>query len=217
MTEINQVLESLRKEYASQVLLEESANPNPFKQFEIWMNDVIESELDHLNAMTLSTVSKDGFPSSRVVLLKSFDEEGFVFYTNYSSQKGLELIANPKASLNFFWSELERQVRIQGSVVKTSVKDSDDYFTVRPRESQIGAWASEQSTKLNDRNTLDERVKEIQKKYEWKSIPRPPHWGGFIVKPIQFEFWQGRPSRLHDRLVYTKNNSENWTIKRLSP
>ena len=217
MSKINEVLESLRKDYASRILLEESVLADPFKQFEVWMNDVIESELEHLNAMTLSTVSKDGFPSSRVVLLKCFDEGGFIFYTNYNSEKGAELIETPKASINFFWGELERQVRIQGTVIKTSVKDSDDYFAVRPRESQIGAWASQQSSKLISRESLEERVKELQKQYEGKVIPRPPYWGGFIVQPFHFEFWQGRPSRLHDRIVYTKKNSETWAIERLSP
>jgi pyridoxamine 5'-phosphate oxidase len=217
MSDINEVLENMRKDYASHVLLEESADPNPFKQFEKWMNEVINGELNYLNAMTLSTVAKDGFPSSRVVLLKSFDENGFIFYTNYNSKKGTELIDNPKASLNFFWHEFERQVQIKGTVEKTSEKDSDEYFAIRPRESQIGTWASNQSSKLESRNYLDERVIEFQKQFEGKEIPRPPYWGGFIVKPFYFEFWQGRPNRLHDRLAYTKENSETWKIERLSP
>ncbi len=217
MSEINKVLESIRKDYSSQTLLEEAVNPNPFLQFEAWMEDVVKSELYNLNPMTLSTISKNGFPSSRIVLLKSFDENGFVFYTNYQSKKGIELTEHPKASLNFFWHELERQVRIEGEVEKTSDKDSDEYFAIRPRESQIGAWASAQSAKLDSRNALDSRVEELQKQFEGRIIPRPPHWGGFILKPVYFEFWQGRPNRLHDRLTYTKQNSETWLIERLSP
>jgi pyridoxamine 5'-phosphate oxidase len=217
MSEINKVLANMRKDYASHALLEESADPNPFKQFKQWMDEVIKGELNYLNAMTLSTVSKDGFPSSRVVLLKSFDENGFTFYTNYESKKGIELDFNPKASLNFFWQEYERQVRLVGTVVRTSEKDSDEYFSIRPHESQIGTWASHQSSILESRNSLDERVIEFQKQFEGKVIPRPPYWGGFIVKPIYFEFWQGRPNRLHDRLSYTKEKSETWKIERLSP
>jgi pyridoxamine 5'-phosphate oxidase len=217
MSDTNDVLGNLRKDYASQVLLEDNIDANPIMQFDIWMNDAISVEIDHLNAMTLSTVSKDGFPSSRVVLLKSFDKDGFKFYTNYQSRKGVELIENPNAALNFFWKELERQIIIIGTVERTDEKDSDEYFAVRPRESQIGAWASQQSSIIESRNTLDDKVLKLQKQFEGKAIPRPPYWGGFILKPFYIEFWQGRPNRLHDRLAYTKKNSETWKIERLSP
>ncbi len=214
---INKIIENLRKEYSAEILLEENAHCNPFVQFEKWMNEAIEAELFDPNAMTLSTATKEGKPSCRIVLLKGFDENGFTFFTNYNSRKGMQLIENPFASLNFFWHDLEKQIRIEGVVEKISEKLSDEYFSIRPRESQIGALASDQSSKIASREELENNVKQLKIEYDDKTIPRPKHWGGFIVKPNYFEFWQGRPSRLHDRLIYEKDNSGIWKIERLSP
>jgi|ERR1035437_3239953 pyridoxamine 5'-phosphate oxidase len=217
MNKVSNVIQKLREDYSNEVLLEQSADLSPFKQFEKWMQQALDTKLKHANSMTLSTSSKDGYPSSRIVLLKSFDENGFVFFTNYESRKGTELIDNPNAALNFFWKELEKQVRIEGTVEKVSEKDSDDYFNIRPRESQIGTWASHQSSNLINRKRLDNKVKELTEEFGRNPIPRPPYWGGFILKPSYFEFWQGRPNRLHDRLGYLKNIPGNWRIERLSP
>ncbi len=207
----------LRTNYSLEQLEEKNINKNPFKQFELWMRIALERNLYEPNAMNLSTVSKKGKPSSRIVLLRGFDNRGFVFYTNYFSRKGIEMVSNPYAALTFFWAPLEKQVRIEGSVVKVSKATSDAYFKSRPRESQIGAWASHQSELIKSRSELDKTVENLTLKFEGKSIPRPPHWGGFCLIPDRIEFWQGRLNRLHDRILYEKKKGSNWKISRLSP
>jgi pyridoxamine 5'-phosphate oxidase len=217
MKEINDYITSLRKDYASRELRQDHVHPSPFYQFKKWMQDTINSNLPEANAMTLATASKDCRPTARIVLLRSFNESGFSFFTNYHSRKGQELISNPQAALNFFWSEIERQVRIEGTIKKLSEKESDEYFKTRPRESQLGAWASEQSKTLQDREELESQVIEFTEKFKDIAVPRPPHWGGFCLKPDYFEFWQGRANRLHDRIAYQLEDNGNWTIKRLAP
>jgi pyridoxamine 5'-phosphate oxidase len=195
---------------------ERDADPNPFRQFDKWFKEA-ESAVPILpNAMTLATATTDGTPSARVVLLKGFDERGFVFYTNYKSPKARELDYNPVASLCFYWSELGRQVRITGTVTKTTRDESESYFHTRPVESQLGAWASNQSEVISGRDVLETRMNELVGEYEGKQIPLPPFWGGYRLAPSVIEFWQSRPSRLHDRLRYTKGESE-WLIERLAP
>jgi len=208
---------SLRRNYNQEHLSEKTLSKNPFIQFETWMNSALEKNLEEPNAMHLSTVNKKNKPSSRIVLLRGFNKKGFVFYTNYLSQKGVELTSNPYAALTFFWAELERQVRIEGTVEKVSKALSNAYFKSRPRESQLGAWASHQSAVLKNREELEETMKNLTKKYEGKSIPRPNYWGGFCLKPERIEFWQGRPNRLHDRILYQKTKGNKWAISRLSP
>lgn len=195
-------------------LTEKEADKNPFKQFDVWFKDTAQQPLP--NAMVLSTVHK-GVPSARTVLLKDFDNRGFTFFTNYGSRKARELQENPNASLLFHWPLLERQVRIVGKVMKVSRAESAAYFKTRPRESQLGAWASDQSSAIKSRTELEEKMAVLKKKYESKPIPLPPHWGGYRVVPTEFEFWQGREGRLHDRLVYTKNKKGKWTLVRLAP
>jgi pyridoxamine 5'-phosphate oxidase len=206
----------LRREYASRALDESQADQDPIRQFTQWFDEAANSQILDVNAMTLATVSADGEPAARIVLLKGFDENGFVFYTNYESAKGQALAAHPRASLLFFWRELERQVRITGSITKVSRGESEEYFHSRPFESQIGAWASAQSTTLPSRVPLEERYAELAAKYAGKAVPLPPFWGGYRVAPERMEFWQGRKSRLHDRLLYTRNG-ETWARSRLSP
>ncbi|HEU4574841.1 MAG TPA: pyridoxamine 5'-phosphate oxidase [Chitinophagaceae bacterium] len=214
---MNKNIADIRRDYALQQLLETDVLPDPIKQFERWWNEAIESEIDEVNAMTLATASRDGIPSARIVLLKSFDERGFVFFTNYKSHKGGQLEENPYACLVFFWKELERQVRITGSVQKISAAESDTYFKSRPEGSRIGAWASPQSQPIENRRWLDDHYSRLEKEMAGMAIPRPPHWGGYLVKPLRIEFWQGRPSRLHDRLCYELHDSGEWTIERLAP
>lgn len=207
---------NLRNNYMLNELLENNVSQNPINQFTEWFNDALNSEMKEANAMVLSTVSS-GKPKARVVLLKGFDENGFVFFTNYNSHKGAELEGNNFAALTFFWDVLERQVRVEGEISKLSVKESEEYFWSRPRESQIGAWVSHQSETILGRETLDEKLEFYNQKFASETvIPKPPHWGGYVLKPESLEFWQGRPNRLHDRILYSLEN-ENWKIERLSP
>ena len=208
---------AIRKDYKLQSLDEKDVQPDPMKQFEKWWQDVLGSTIEEVNAMTLATANKNGRPSARIVLLKGFAKDGFIFFTNYESHKGSELLENPQASLVFFWKELERQVRIEGMAEKISGKESDAYFSSRPEGSKIGAWASPQSKVIASREIIEANVTATEKKFTGAEIQRPPHWGGYIIKPAVIEFWQGRPSRLHDRIQYSKQENGNWKIERLAP
>jgi pyridoxamine 5'-phosphate oxidase len=210
-------LADLRKDYTLQDLNETDVAPNPFIQFQKWFDEALLAQLLEPNAMTVATATTDGKPSARMVLLKDFDERGFVFFTNYNSHKGQELAENPQAALVFWWAELERQVRICGRVEKVSENDSDRYFQSRPFNSRLGAWASNQSEVIESRIILEQRLQELKAKYENQDIPRPPYWGGLRVIPTEIEFWQGRSSRLHDRILYTRLDDGDWKIQRLSP
>lgn len=207
----------LRQEYTRYGLRESDLHPDPIEQFTKWFNAAVASEIVEPNILTLATASADGFPSARTVLLKGYDARGFVFYTNQQSRKGRELAENPRASLVFWWDRLERQVVIQGTVTPVPDDEADDYFHSRPRGSQLGAWASRQSTVIESREVLERRLEELEKEYEGKEIPRPEYWGGYVVKPLSIEFWQGRPNRLHDRLRYRLSDDGAWIIERLSP
>ena len=199
-------------------LLETDLDPDPFEQFDRWFDDAKDAGIAMPEAVTVATAALDGEVSARVCLLKSFDHRGFVFYTNYCSRKGKQIHDNPRASLVFWWQSLERQVRIEGAVVKTTEEESDEYFATRPRGSQLGAWASEQSRVLAGRGALDARFEELSTTYRDVVIPRPPHWGGYRVIPLLFEFWQGRADRLHDRFWYRlRNDVKDWVVERLSP
>ncbi len=207
----------IRKDYKLQTLLETDVAANPITQFDKWWNEAVKSEIDEVNAMTLATADTRGIPEARIVLLKGFDENGFVFFSNYNSQKGNSLLQNPHACLVFFWKELERQVRITGTVAKVSNDASDTYFASRPVGSKIGAWASPQSKVIASRNILEVQTKQLETQYTNIPIPRPLHWGGYSVQPQQIEFWQGRPSRLHDRIRYSLQQTGIWVIERLAP
>ena len=207
----------IRKDYQKQSLNETDVDKNPIRQFDKWWQDAIHSQIDEVNAMTVATASADGIPSARISLLKGFDEQGFVFFTNYNSYKGQQLAENPRACLVFFWKELERQVRITGIVEKVSAEESDTYFNSRPEGSRIGAWVSPQSQVIENREWLDTKQEEYTKKFSQEALTRPPHWGGYRVKPITIEFWQGRSSRLHDRIQYTLQEDGTWAIERLAP
>jgi pyridoxamine 5'-phosphate oxidase len=211
------LISDLRKTYNANGLNESDVDPDPFVQFGRWLQQAVEANLVEPNAMTLATASKDGLPSARLILLKSFDGNGFVFYTNYESQKGRELAENPNAALVFYWAELERQVRIAGTVSKVSREESEAYFNSRPAGSRLGAWASGQSQVITSRKMLEERLKELAAEYQDREVPTPPFWGGYRLSPQAFEFWQGRPDRLHDRLRYTRQPESGWAIERLSP
>jgi pyridoxamine 5'-phosphate oxidase len=210
-------ISDIRSEYHLHQLKKEEAEENPMRQFERWWKDAMSSGIPEVNAMTLATSSADGLPSARIVLLKGFQEEGFQFYTNYDSFKGKQLEENPRACLVFFWKEIQRQVRITGLVEKLKPGASENYFKSRPRGSQIGAWASPQSMVIESSEWLNERAGEIEKRYKDSNIPRPPHWGGYLVRPVTIEFWQGRPNRLHDRLLYSLQENGGWMIEILAP
>jgi pyridoxamine 5'-phosphate oxidase len=217
MAAYQQAVAALRKEYMTQGLAERELDPDPFRQFAVWFDAALAAHLPEPNAMALATATPDGRPSARMVLLKGFDERGFVWYTNYESRKGGELAVNPRAALVFFWVELSRQVRIEGTVTVVSREESDTYFHSRPRGSQIGAAASHQSQVLPGREPLEARAAELEAEYADREIPRPPYWGGYRLAPTVLEFWQGRPNRLHDRLRYRRLEDGRWLIERLSP
>ena len=207
----------LRRVYRNKPLLESQAPSDPLRLFEKWFQEALKVKAWDVNAMTLATVSPSGRPSARVVLLKGFDRKGFLFFTNYHSHKGRDLERHSQASLLFFWPELSRQIRVDGSVRKVAVWESDEYFQTRPRDSQLGAWVSEQSRVIRDRKVLEQRMKGFEEKFRDQAVPRPPHWGGYRLVPRTIEFWKGQPSRLHDRLVYRKKSGGGWKRERLAP
>jgi pyridoxamine 5'-phosphate oxidase len=216
MEELQNYLNTIRRDFADKPLTEEDVNKNPFKQFEVWFEEAVNAQILDPFAMSISTTNYDGQPSARIVYLRDISEKGFVFYTNYNSQKGSDLLENRLVALNFFWGEIERQIGVEGEVEKLSNELSDIYFSKRPRESQIGAWASDQSKTIKDRAELEEKVAHYTEHFKDMDVPRPEHWGGYLVKPSKIEFWQGRSNRLHDRLVFTKNE-DIWGITRVSP
>jgi pyridoxamine 5'-phosphate oxidase len=206
----------LPKEYPSRKFDEKDIDPDPIKQFEKWFNEALKAELKEPNAMALATSTKTGKPSVRIVLLKIYNENGFIFFTNYESRKGNELAQNPIAALVFWWGKMGRQIRIEGSVEMISREESEEYFQSRPFESQISAWASAQSRIVENRDSLEKKYHEIKEQYEGKTVPCPPHWGGYCLTPNLFEFWQGWANRLHDRILYTREKI-GWKIERLAP
>jgi len=210
-------IKNLRQHYGARALEEEKANKNPLKQFQLWFDEALAAEFVEPNAMNIATVNKDGDVSSRIVLLKDFDEKGFVFFTNYNSNKARDLASANKVALNIWWDKLYRQVLINGSVEKVTREETIAYFHSRPRGSQIGAIASQQSQVIENHAVLEEEYKKLESLYENQKIPCPDHWGGYRVTPVQFEFWQGRSNRLHDRLRYVKSELGEWKIDRLSP
>jgi pyridoxamine 5'-phosphate oxidase len=205
-----------RHEYIGGGLRRANLDPDPIKQFHAWFADAIKAGIHDANAMTLATCA-DGKPFARVVLLKEFDERGFVFFTNYTSQKGRQLEKNPNAALVLYWMEVERQIRIEGSVEKTSREESKKYFRSRPIGAQLGAWASQQSQAIDARRVLEARLEEMKERFAAGPVPLPPHWGGYRLKPERIEFWQGRPDRLHDRFRHTRQSDGSWSIERLAP
>jgi pyridoxamine 5'-phosphate oxidase len=207
----------LRKEYQKEALSEEEVLADPLLQFTKWWTEAVASDLEEVNAMTLATASSDGLPAARIVLLKGFDAKGFVFFSNYLSYKAQQLSENPRACLVFFWKELERQVRITGLVEKVSRQESDDYFHSRPEGSKIGAWASPQSQVIASRSWLEDKERKMRQRFLHGQMERPEHWGGYRVRPITIEFWQGRPNRLHDRINYNLQADGSWKIERLAP
>ena len=211
-------LSNYRKSYEKQELLESNCPENPMELFQKWfLNADASDTIAETNAVTISTIGNDGFPKSRVVLLKKYTWEGFIFYTNYNSEKGKAIQENNHVCLSFFWPALEQQIIIKGKAEKIAENSSDGYFESRPDGSKLGAWASDQSMVVSSREELDERLKTYQQKYEGKEIPRPAHWGGFIVKPVSIEFWQGRPNRMHDRIRYSLLEDFSWKLERLAP
>ncbi|WP_176719426.1 pyridoxamine 5'-phosphate oxidase [Rhodohalobacter halophilus] len=215
-TAARQAVEMLRREYTGKPLLEEHVSEDPIEQFSAWFDEAVDKIITDPNAMIVATADQDGKPSSRTVLLKGFDENGFVFYTNYRSRKGRQILENPYVSITFYWPELMRQIHIEGVTEKVPEEQSDAYFSKRPAASQLSALASPQSDVVESREALENRLKEMEKKFGGGPIPRPENWGGFLVKPIRIEFWQGRLNRLHDRICYEKEGQE-WKISRLSP
>ncbi|OIN60904.1 pyridoxamine 5'-phosphate oxidase [Arsenicibacter rosenii] len=214
---MSNVIADMRRDYTLAGLDIADVLPDPVQQFRRWFDEALKAGLPEPNAMHLATVGAGGKPAGRIVLLKEVDDTGFVFYTNYESRKGHELAAHPVAALTFFFVELERQIRIEGTVEKVTAEESDAYFAIRPRGSQIGAWVSHQSDAIAGREVLAQRQQELEARFEGKDIPRPPHWGGYRVIPSVIEFWQGRPSRLHDRIQYAKDAAGAWQLARLSP
>ena len=207
----------IRKDYKLQSLGETDVAADPFTQFTAWWQEAVNSQIEEVNAMTLATITPEGRPDARIVLLKGYDENGFNFFSNYNSRKGQELAAHPYAALVFFWKELERQIRIEGTIEILDGTESDAYHQSRPELSRIAAWASPQSQEIPGRNVLEQNMEKYRQQFAGGNIPRPPHWGGYKVKPQQIEFWQGRRSRLHDRLKYVKTESGEWQIVRLAP
>lgn len=217
LEEVKSYINSIRRDFADRPLTETAIHSNPIEQYSIWFEEAVSSQLLDPYAMCLSTATKEGIPSSRIVYMRDIIADQFIFYTNYNSQKGLELAENPHAALNIHWGELERQIRIEGVVSKVEKSVSDAYFAARPKESKIGAWASKQSNTLVDRKQLEQTVLDLTEEYKGsEEIPRPDFWGGYQLNPTRIEFWQGRPSRLHDRIVFEKINNQ-WKIARLSP
>ncbi len=208
---------SLRREYETQGLRRADLLPDPIEQFSLWFSAAAEAGLPDVNALALATATAEGRPSARVVLLKGFDQRGFVFFTNFRSQKGRELEANPQAAFAIYWVQLERQIRVSGRVEKTTREESAAYFHARPRGSQLGAWVSRQSEVIDARRILEGRLAEMTERYQGRGIELPPHWGGYRIVPNEVEFWQGRASRLHDRFRYTRSGDAGWTLERLAP
>lgn len=213
----NEELQNLRNDYSAATLTEKEVKQDPINQFDKWFNDAVAANVNEPNAMTLATATTNGHPSARIVLLKGFNKEGFMFYTNYLSRKGKEMAKNPLVSAVFFWPELERQVRIEGTIEKLTREQSETYFHSRPKASQLGAVASAQSQEIVGRKDLEAKMAELETEFADKEVPKPSYWGGYIIKPRLVEFWQGRQSRLHDRIVYKKIDNKNWKIVRLAP